>query len=116
VRVLEYGADHQEDANCLENNSPKLKFFLKFQKYMINSSRNPVYLTILGISIGIVSVTVLEYCGKINIFTLSDPPYSVSNIIGGLGSIASVFLSAGLVYLYNKQHGVLTEQKKLSEY
>jgi hypothetical protein len=74
------------------------------------------HLIIAGIGVVLALISVSEYCGITNIFSLSDPPYSVANIIGGLGAIASVFLSAGLVYLYNKQHGVLTEQKKLSEY
>lgn len=83
---------------------------------MSQISKKSVFIIAFGVSVGIVVVSVLEYCGLINIFKLSDPPYSVANIIGGIGAIASVFLSAGLVYLYDKQHGVLTEQKKLSEY
>lgn len=61
-------------------------------------------------------IVIFELSGTTNFFQLSRPPYRIGVIISGAGALASVVLTGGLLYLYDKQREILNEQKKLSEY
>ena len=50
------------------------------------------------------------------VYNFPSPPYSVSGIFNGIGAVASVLVSILLLYVYDKQREILSEQKELTEY
>lgn len=71
---------------------------------------------------GIISFTLLlgslvvEFGGIYDIYNIPSPPYDIPSIIGGIGAAASVLVSILLLYVYDRQREILSEQKDLTEY
>lgn len=75
-------------------------------------------------AISVITIGVLLVFGAIfvdiaaiyNVYTVPSPPYGVPGIVSGIGAAASVLVSVLLLYVYDRQREILSEQKNLSEY
>ncbi|MDQ2054126.1 hypothetical protein [Halobellus sp. H-GB7] len=70
-------------------------------------------------TIGIFSILIIFFvdtAGIYNIYKIPSPPYGLPGIIGGIGAGASVLVSILLLYVYDKQREIISEQKNLTEY
>jgi hypothetical protein len=82
------------------------------------SRKHQEYVISFGVVLAlfILSSAFLDLSGIFDFYTIPTPPYEIPGLISGLGALTSVILSAGLLYLYDKQRDVLNEQKQLTEY
>lgn len=62
------------------------------------------------------SVIFVDTAGIYNVYTIPWPPYSVKGVFSGIGAAASVLVSILLLYVYDRQRDILSEQKSLTEY
>ena len=58
----------------------------------------------------------VDIAGIYNIYTIPSPPYGIPGIVSGIGAAASVLVSVLLLYVYDRQREILSEQKNLTEY
>lgn len=72
-----------------------------------------------AVTIGILMLFIVVFvdaAGIYNIYTVPSPPYGLPGIVGGIGAGASVLVSILLLYVYDRQREILSEQKSLTEY
>lgn len=72
-----------------------------------------------GITTGItltLGAFAVDTAGIYNLYTIPSPPYDITGIIGSIGAAASVLVSILLLYVYDRQREILSEQKNLTEY
>lgn len=64
----------------------------------------------------ILGIFFVDTAGIYNIYAIPDPPYGLPGVVGGIGAAASVLVSILLLYVYDRQREILSEQKSLTEY
>lgn len=81
------------------------------------SDKHWIYIGCIIIGIFLVyGVILVDTADIYNIYTVPSPPYGVSGIVSSIGAAASVLVSILLLYVYDRQREILSEQKNLTEY